>query len=82
MGFRKVLDGYVNLEREARAARTGLWRNESGPQPPWEYRAKRWALAEQIVLGVRTATAGQGSETCHEHTRRQGAVEFLLAGVF
>ncbi|MBF0318006.1 MAG: thermonuclease family protein [Nitrospirae bacterium] len=32
-------EGYLNAQRQARAARTGLWQ-EAKPEPPWEFRAK------------------------------------------
>lgn len=37
---------YEDAETRARIARRGVWR---GPEPetPWDYRAKRWRLAEQ-----------------------------------
>ncbi|WP_421906062.1 thermonuclease family protein [Mameliella sp.] len=42
--FVKYSDVYVADEALARSERLGIWRHDS--QPPWEYRAQRWARAE------------------------------------
>jgi len=57
--FVKYSSDYLDLEREARAARVGVWTAEPGatlglissptPQPPWDYRAQRWKIAEQVA---------------------------------
>lgn len=44
--FVRYASDYVDLEAAARAAGAGLWRR-SKPEPPWEFRAKRWAVAAQ-----------------------------------
>ncbi len=43
--FRKYSVSYVAEENLARTARAGIWQGEA--QPAWEYRADRWAVAEQ-----------------------------------
>ncbi len=40
----KVLDHFKGLESQAKAASAGMWRGAF--QPPWEFRADRWARAE------------------------------------
>jgi endonuclease YncB( thermonuclease family) len=42
--FVKYSQSYVREETQARAEGLGIWQGES--QPAWEYRAKRWAAAE------------------------------------
>ena len=43
--FRKYSEDYIRLEDNARAAARGVWVAES--QTPWDFRAERWAVAEQ-----------------------------------
>jgi len=43
--FRKYSTDYAETEDQARAARVGIWEQES--ETPWDYRAKRWEIAEQ-----------------------------------
>ena len=43
--FVKYSQSYVKEEAQARAESLGIWQGES--QPAWDYRAKRWAAAEQ-----------------------------------
>lgn len=45
--FVKYSDSYVGEEAEARALRAGIWQGDA--EPAWEYRAKRWAGAEQTA---------------------------------
>ncbi|MBA4131534.1 MAG: succinoglycan biosynthesis protein [Hyphomicrobium sp.] len=43
--FVKYSTTYVNLEKEARGARAGIWQGEA--EAPWIYRENRWKVAEQ-----------------------------------
>lgn len=43
--FVKYSARYVGEERDAKARGLGIWRGEN--EPAWEYRARRWAVAEQ-----------------------------------
>lgn len=43
--FLKYSHDYAGLEPRAR--RIGIWRSKT--QPPWEYRARRWATAQQLT---------------------------------
>jgi endonuclease YncB( thermonuclease family) len=43
--FVKYSQSYVKEEAQARAESLGIWQAES--QPAWDYRAKRWAAAEE-----------------------------------
>ncbi len=43
--FRKYSVDYVAQEDEARASRRGVWQAQT--QTPWDYRAAKWAVAEQ-----------------------------------
>jgi endonuclease YncB( thermonuclease family) len=43
--FVKYSRSYVHEEAEARARKAGIWQGEA--RPPWDYRAERWAGAEQ-----------------------------------
>ncbi len=43
--FVRYSQTYVREEAQARAESLGIWQGES--QPAWDYRAKRWAAAEQ-----------------------------------
>lgn len=43
--FTKYSDVYVKEEMAAKRERLGVWQGNS--TPPWEYRAQRWARAEQ-----------------------------------
>jgi endonuclease YncB( thermonuclease family) len=43
--FVRYSQSYVHEEALAKAEKLGIWQAES--QPPWDYRAKRWAAAEQ-----------------------------------
>ncbi len=43
--FVKYSQSYVREEAQARAEGLGIWQGEA--QPAWEYRARRWAAAEQ-----------------------------------
>lgn len=45
LAFVRYSDRYVAEEEAARTRQSGLWR--ATVQPPWEYRAERWAVAEQ-----------------------------------
>lgn len=48
--FVKYSADYAAAERDARGAQLGMWCNPSRtPQPPWEYRAQRWRIAEQAA---------------------------------
>jgi hypothetical protein len=42
--FVRYSRSYVHVETEARAARVGIWSGSA--QPPWDYRAERWSVAE------------------------------------
>jgi len=46
--FVKYSSDYVNLENEARHEKRGIWRG-GAPEPPWDYRAKRWQVAQQTA---------------------------------
>jgi len=43
--FRKFSDDFASIEDQARKAALGVW--QAPTQPPWEFRAERWAVAEQ-----------------------------------
>ncbi len=43
--FRRYADDYNAVEDEARARRVGVWQADT--QTPWDYRAEKWAVAEQ-----------------------------------
>ena len=43
--FVRYSQSYVREEAQARVESLGIWQGES--QAPWDYRAKRWAAAEQ-----------------------------------
>jgi endonuclease YncB( thermonuclease family) len=45
MVFRRYSDRFTEEEDGARAERVGLWQTDF--EPPWDYRAKRWAVAKQ-----------------------------------
>lgn len=47
--FVKYSKTYVAEEGEARAAKTGIWASHEPAQPAWDYRARRWANAEQAA---------------------------------
>jgi endonuclease YncB( thermonuclease family) len=49
MVFRRYSDRFIDDEEAARAAGLGLW--QTGFEPPWEYRAKRWEVATQEAPG-------------------------------
>lgn len=42
--FLRFSADYAEAEQVARASRVGIW--SSNPEPPWEYRARKWAVAE------------------------------------
>ena len=42
----KYSEEYVGLERAAKNGEAGIWRGN--PEPPWDYRSRRWAVARQI----------------------------------
>lgn len=44
-GVPAISDRFTGEEEAARAAGIGLW--QTAFQPPWEYRAERWAVATQ-----------------------------------
>ena len=41
----KYSSDYIDQEQAARSGRLGIWTGT--PEPPWDYRAKRWKTAEQ-----------------------------------
>jgi len=43
--FRRYSDLYTEQEDQARKSGTGVWQADT--QTPWDYRAERWAVAEQ-----------------------------------
>jgi endonuclease YncB( thermonuclease family) len=43
--FVKYSKAYVNQQAQAKRARLGVWQGVY--QPPWDYRAQRWKVAEQ-----------------------------------
>ncbi|MFZ5677041.1 MAG: thermonuclease family protein [Pseudomonadota bacterium] len=45
--FVKYSADYIDLEMAPRRHKTGIWQSKT--QPPWEYRAARWAAAKQIA---------------------------------
>lgn len=45
--FLKFSDEYEPAQRIAKKAKIGIWRGTS--QPAWEFRAERWAAAEQVA---------------------------------
>ncbi|MEP3045844.1 MAG: thermonuclease family protein [Roseibium sp.] len=45
--FRQYSEKYIAEETEARMARRGLWSGTA--QLPWEYRAKKWQVADQTA---------------------------------
>ncbi|MDW9542661.1 thermonuclease family protein [Sinorhizobium meliloti] len=44
--FRKYSNDYVGLEEEAHQKHIGVWITEQ-QTPPWNYRAEKWAVAQQ-----------------------------------
>ena len=42
----KYSQEYVGLEHAAKNEQAGIWRGN--PEPPWDYRSRRWAVAKQI----------------------------------
>lgn len=58
--FVRYSQTYVREEAQARAARAGIWQGEAAPA--WEYRAHRWASAEQ---GAPNGCAIKGNITAH-----------------
>lgn len=47
--FVRYSKSYVGEEAQARAARLGIWQGEA--EPAWDFRAKRWAGAEEAAPG-------------------------------
>lgn len=47
--FVKYSSDYVRLEKDARSSGIGIWKDS--PEPPWEFRAKRWDVAKQDAPG-------------------------------
>lgn len=45
--FVKYSRDYASLEQAARRQRVGIWRGS--PEPPWDYRAKRWHVEQQTA---------------------------------
>lgn len=45
--FVRYSDKYVGEEQLARSEQIGIWQGKT--QPAWEYRAKRWEVAEQVA---------------------------------
>jgi endonuclease YncB( thermonuclease family) len=43
--FRKYSSDYIELEEKAKSQRVGVWQAQT--TTPWDYRAERWAVAEQ-----------------------------------
>lgn len=65
--FVKYSDTYVAEERAARAERLGVW-SGGKPQAPWDYRAKRWAVAEQEApegCAIKGNISGAGKRIYH-----------------
>jgi endonuclease YncB( thermonuclease family) len=60
--FVKYSQSYVDVEAEARAKKAGVWRGKS--EPPWDFRKKRWAAAEQKAPD---GCAIKGNVTSHGH---------------
>ncbi|QIG50569.1 thermonuclease family protein [Nordella sp. HKS 07] len=44
--FVKYSPDYIALEMQPRRGKVGIWQSKT--QPPWEYRARRWATTAQI----------------------------------
>ena len=47
--FVRYSTDYSNLEKGPRAKHIGIWQSKT--QPPWEYRARRWQTAVQVLPG-------------------------------
>lgn len=47
--FVRYAEDYRDLERDARRRQAGLWSGSA--EPPWDYRAKRWAAAVATAPG-------------------------------
>jgi endonuclease YncB( thermonuclease family) len=47
--FTRYSTVYSELEKSPRAKRIGIWQSKT--QPPWEYRARRWQAAIQVLPG-------------------------------
>lgn len=45
--FVKYSTTYIDEEAAARGSKRGIWASQRPPQPAWQYRARRWARAEQ-----------------------------------
>lgn len=58
--FVKYSSSYVQQEAEARALRVGIWQGKA--EPAWEFRAHRWAGAEQTAPN---GCAIKGNVTAH-----------------
>lgn len=60
--FVKYSSTYVKAEKEAKAAKAGLWQGDA--QPAWEYREKRWSSAEQAApegCAIKGNVTGKGN---------------------
>jgi endonuclease YncB( thermonuclease family) len=60
--FVKYSEKYKGVEAEARLAKVGIWQGEA--EPAWEYRAKKWTVAEQVAP---QGCAIKGNITEHGH---------------
>lgn len=63
--FLRYSQSYVEAEREARAARIGIWQGET--EAPWDYRARQWALAEAAGNEAPAGCAIKGNVSRHGH---------------
>ena len=46
--FRRYSDDYASVEETAKVLKTGIWQSDT--TSPWDYRAERWAAAEQEAV--------------------------------
>lgn len=47
--FVKYSNSYAAEERQAKTGKTGIWASAQEPQPAWDFRARRWANAEEVA---------------------------------
>jgi endonuclease YncB( thermonuclease family) len=78
--FVKYSKTYVREETEARANRAGIWTGRS--DPPWVYREKRWAGAEQVApngCAIKGNVTGHGRIYYMPWSPRYGMVKIEVA---
>lgn len=66
--FAKYSTSYTQDEELARAEKIGIWASSETAQPAWDYRARRWANAEQIApqgCGIKGNISKRGERIYH-----------------